>query len=98
MMNARRSGNPVRGILRLLAILTIMPGSMKAATWYVTQSGAGAANGTSGNSWAVNQFNGNSNLAAGDTVILQGRITSQITAPRSGASGKPITISGLCWR
>jgi hypothetical protein len=73
------------------------------ATYYVSQSGAGSANGTSeANAWAVTAFNTAGNwsstvgtsgkISPGDTVILVGTLTSALTVQGSGAAGNKITI------
>jgi hypothetical protein len=73
------------------------------ATYHVSQSGAGSANGTSeANAWAVSAFNTAGNwsstvgtsgkISPGDTVILYGTISSSMTVQGSGASGNRITI------
>jgi hypothetical protein len=72
------------------------------ATHYITQSGAGAANGTTeANAWSAAAFNTGSNWAAtptagkispGDTVILNGNVTTALIFQGSGTSGNPITL------
>lgn len=64
-----------------------------ATTYYVTQAGAGSANGTSlGNAWSVATFNGITSTNPGDTVLFSGAITSQVTPADSGSSNNPITL------
>lgn len=56
-----------------------------AASYYVTQSGAGAANGTSlGNAWSVANYNASSAPTGGDSVFFSGTITSTVTPGSSG--------------
>lgn len=63
------------------------------ATYYVNQLGAGAQNGTSlGNAWSVANLNAPSSYTAGDTIILNGTISTQVTIQRSGTAGNPITL------
>jgi hypothetical protein len=73
------------------------------ATYHVTQSGAGSANGTSeASAWSLSSYNNASNWSAtpatsgkispGDTVMMYGTFTATIGAPGSGASGNLITI------
>jgi len=68
--------------------------SAQAASYYVTQSGAGSGNGTSlGNAWSVSTFNASSTPAAGDTVVFSGTITSTVSPNKGGSSGNPITLN-----
>jgi hypothetical protein len=73
------------------------------ATYHVTQSGAGSANGTSeANAWSVSDFNTSGNwsstpgtsgkISPGDTVMLHGTFTSGIIVHGSGQSGNRITV------
>jgi hypothetical protein len=72
-------------------------------THYVTQTAAGTADGSSeSNAWGAADFNSSGNwssptpasgkISPGDTVVLFGTITSDLTIQASGASGNPITI------
>lgn len=73
-------------------------------TYYITQSGAGLQDGTSlANAWSAVNFNDTANWSStentakidpGDTAILSGTFTSQLTVRQSGTSGNPITING----
>lgn len=73
-------------------------------TYYITQSGAGLQDGTSlANAWSAVNFNDTANWSStentakidpGDTAILSGTFTSQLTIGQSGTSGNPITING----
>lgn len=55
------------------------------SNYYVTQSGAGAADGTVGNPWSVATYNSSGSApTAGDTVYFTGTITSTITLASSG--------------
>lgn len=83
----------------LALILVLAAGPAQAATWYVTQAGAGAADGTS----YANAFAGWSDinmagLSAGDTVIICGTVSSasKMSITKAGTSGSPITFTGLC--
>jgi hypothetical protein len=77
--------------MRYFILSLILTVRLTAATYYVTQSGAGSGNGSSiGNAASIATLNGHM-PAAGDTVSLNGAITSGITVNGSGASGNPIT-------
>lgn len=72
---------------------------MSANTWYVTQTannnGVGSGNNglTLNSSWAVGGITwGGAGVNPGDTVLLNGNITSTLTIGTSGSSGLPITI------
>ncbi len=61
--------------------------------FYVTQNGAGARNGTSlGNAWSVTDFNAPATYIGGDTIRLEGTITSQIAVQHGGSAGNIVTI------
>lgn len=75
-----------------------------ATTYFVTQSGAGSANGsTLGNAWSVANFNTAGNwsstpgtsgkISPGDTVTLNGTFTGSLNTQGDGASGNVITIN-----
>lgn len=71
-------------------------------TWYVTESGAGAQNGTSpANAWNATQFNDIDNwtigdldtrIGPGDTVSFEGNMTSLLSVQRGGNSTDYITF------
>ncbi|RYD84930.1 MAG: hypothetical protein EOP84_04085, partial [Verrucomicrobiaceae bacterium] len=65
-----------------------------AATYYVTQSGAGSGNGSSlSNAWSVSQFNSTTSTADGDTVIFDGTFTSTvIPADSASSASNPIKL------
>jgi hypothetical protein len=73
-----------------------------AENYFVTQTGAGLHNGTSiENAFSASEFNNNANwgigtgkISGGDTVYLNGSITSSLTLQGSGSSGNVITIDG----
>lgn len=66
-------------------LLLVFVAKVQAANYYVTQSGAGAGNGTSlGNAWSVASYNASSAPTAGDTVYFSGTITSTVTPGSSG--------------
>lgn len=66
-------------------LLWTQPLLLSAATWYVTQSGAGNQTGTSvGNAWSVAEFNAQTSPKGGDTVTFQGTLTTTITPGVSG--------------
>ena len=81
--------------LLLLFVFTV---SANCEIIYITQSGAG--NGSSlVNAASVSFFNTSANwgtgagkISAGDTVILNGTITSQLVIQSSGSSGSPIVV------
>lgn len=88
---------------KIIAIFFGLIASLHATTYFVTQSGAGSANGsTLGNAWSAANFNNSSNWSAtpatagkispGDTVSLNGTITSALTAQGGGTAGNIITI------
>ncbi len=77
----------------LLFLFVCVTASVQAATYYVTQAGAGSANGsTLGNAFSVSGHNA-AIFAAGDIIILNGTITSTIAPPNSGSSGSLITYT-----
>lgn len=86
--------------LRLLIALLISACSAFAGDWYVSQSGAGAASGSScANAQTVSWLNTQGNwgaghsIQAGDTVHLCGTITNTLIVWSSGTPSQPITIS-----
>lgn len=73
------------------------------STYYVTESGSGAQNGSNlANAWSVGDFNTSSNWSASigtvgkispaDTVILNGTISTALNTQGNGSAGNPITI------
>lgn len=77
-----------RPIVLLLLICT----SANAATWYVTQSGAGTGDGTTlGNAASVATKNATPLESAGDTVSWVGPISTPFTTSVAGTVGHPIT-------
>jgi hypothetical protein len=72
------------------------------ATYYMTQAGAGSQNGTSeANAWSLANVNTAGNWAStptagkispGDTLVMNGTITDNLTVRASGTSGNPITL------
>ena len=74
----------LRRVFCLASALALAPFA-RAATWYVTQSGAGASDGaTLASAWSVAQYNASATTTgAGDTVNLSGTITSEIVVPDS---------------
>ena len=70
------------------------------ADWYVTQSGAGAQDGTSlSDAWAASDFNtagnwgaGGDQISPGDTVHLSGTISTALSVQASGTAGNITTI------
>ena len=75
---------------RLFAALLALIASVAHATqYYVTQSGAGSANGTSlGNAWSVSNYNASGTTTQpGDTVNISGTLTQEISVPNGGSSG-----------
>lgn len=85
---------------RVIIIFFAIVSSLLGETLYVTQSGAGSADGSSlGNAWSMASLNTSGNwgagagkVSAGDTVILNGTITSTLTVQGSGSAGNPVTI------
>jgi len=82
---------------KLLIAIFLLAGSASqaASTWYVNQAGSGSQNGTSiGNAWSAAAFNTLGNWSAtagsgtqispGDTVMLEGNITTALTFQRGG--------------
>jgi hypothetical protein len=90
----------------VLYIITLTSPLAQAAEtdYFVTQIGSGSRTGlTSENAWSVADFNNSSHWASadtpskidpGDTVYLNGEITSSITVRGSGTADHPITIDG----
>ena len=79
----------------IFILLVIFPFHAWSATYYVTQSGAGARSGSSyGNSMSVSSHN-SGRFSPGDIIYLCDRIASQVTAPSSGSAlGGYITYRG----
>jgi hypothetical protein len=87
----------------ILAIFVAMSAPLDAATWYVTQSGAGKMNGTLGNAWPVSAFNSGANWSAtvgtagkispGDTVNILSTISGNMSCSGNGSSGNVITVA-----
>jgi hypothetical protein len=70
---------------KLLGVLFLLPLTTFAASYYVTQSGSGAANGTSSaNAWSLGTYQGSSAPTGGDTVFFSGTFTSTVNLNRSG--------------
>jgi hypothetical protein len=68
-----------------LTILTGMGSGLQAASYFVTQAGAGSKNGTSAaNAWSVANYNTTGAPTGGDTVFFSGTITSTVTPPTGG--------------
>ena len=86
-----------QNVCRCLAICVMLWSALisgQAASYYVTQPGAGSGNGTSlSNAWSVSTFNASSTPAAGDTVIFSGTVTSTVSPKKGGSSGNPITLN-----
>ncbi len=70
---------------RLLVFLFLLPLPAVAASYYVTQSGAGSQNGSSpSNAWSVSAFNSSRTPSGGDTVNFSGNFSSTVTPATSG--------------
>ena len=81
-------------LVYLLAAYTAM-----AEDFYFNQSGAGSHNGTVGNEWSVSEASsagnwgaGTGKISAGDTLHVEGIITSSLTCQGGGTAGSPVTI------
>lgn len=73
--------------LALLFTLLLSASLLKAATYYVTQSGAGSGDGSSAaNAWSLASFNGSSKPTGGDTVNFTGTFTGTVS-PASNGTG-----------
>jgi hypothetical protein len=71
----------------LLQLLLWLPLSSFAASYYVTQSGAGSQNGADpADAWSLASYNETTIPSGGDTVFFSGIFTSKIVA-RSGGTG-----------
>lgn len=89
---------------RLFFLLLFLPLLAHAATYYVTQNGAGTHVGSVTNPWSASDFNTFTNwspmigtegkISPDDTVILRGPFTSTLSPQGSGTSGHNITIKG----
>ena len=74
-----------RCVVRTLLLAIGVPGLSVAATYYVTQSGAGSKNGTSlANAWSVANYNASGTPTGGDTIYFSGTITSTVVPGKSG--------------
>jgi len=79
---------------------SFLAASLSAKTVYISQSGAGSANGTSSaNAYALTWLNtagnwgtGVGQINPGDTITLEGAITSPITIAASGTAGHVTTL------
>jgi hypothetical protein len=88
---------------RLFALLMLPCQLYGATTYYVTQNGTSPYNGTQAADWSVANFNDTTKWSAtaatpgkispGDTVVMQGTITSQMNCAGDGLSGQVITVS-----
>jgi hypothetical protein len=77
---------PQRFLALILFALTAASVS-SAATYYVTQSGAGGKDATSlASAWPVTAYSASSAPGGGDTVVFSGTLTSKVTIPTSGSS------------
>jgi hypothetical protein len=64
-----------------------------AATYFVTQSGAGSKNGTSvANAWSAANYNASSVPTGGDNVLFSGSMTSTVIPNTSGTSSSVLTL------
>ncbi|MGO9531624.1 MAG: hypothetical protein ACLP3B_10650 [Syntrophobacteraceae bacterium] len=90
-------------LVGILGTILMLPGNLFAADFYIAQSAAGSANGTScSNAYAYTWFNTSGNwtsssgsttqIGPGNTVHLCGIISNPLAAQGSGSSGNPITI------
>jgi hypothetical protein len=78
-------------LLTLLTLASLLSG--RAATYYVTQSGAGTKDGSSASATlAVSDFNSNAKPIGGDTVILSGTFSSPVTPASDGKTGNPLVL------
>lgn len=87
--------NRVLGLL----LLCLVAGEAWGATWWVSQSGSGAADGTSQTSaWAGWTGIVQASVAAGDTVCIDGTLTLAASAGwnKSASAGNTITLKGNC--
>lgn len=77
----------------ILAALPLVTSNVFAADYYVAQTAAGSANGSScANAYAYTWFNTEGNYAAGDTIHLCGTISNPLTVQESGTSANPLKI------
>src|SRR5260370_12363085 len=71
--------------LALLALLLVSTLSSLATNYYVTQSGAGAHDGTSAaNAWSVPEFNSTTKPTGGDTVSFTGKRSTGLNPSANG--------------
>lgn len=96
-LDARRD---LRNAMKTLLLILFCAFPLFAEDLWVTQSGAGAANGSSeANAWSLASFNtsgnwgsGDNKISAGDIVFLSGTFTSRATLLGSGSLGSSISI------
>lgn len=82
--------------LSVFVLFLIIGSTAFSATYYVTQAGSGAGNGSSyADSMSVAAHNAGS-FSAGDTIYLCDNITSQVVPPSSGSAGNRIVYDGAC--
>ena len=84
----------MKRLVLVFLILMTMVGMVSAATWHVTELGAGATDGTAeANAWSLVQFNALTGAAlAGDTIEFHGNLISQIYPHLSGTTGSPVIL------
>ena len=80
-------------LLLLTAVCSLSCLNAHAATYYVTQSGAGSGNGTSlANAWSVAAFNASGVPTGGDTVNFSGTLTSSVIPGTNGTAAARLTL------
>jgi len=85
----------------MLFILMVVVAPASAASYFVTQSGAGSQNGlTLANAWSVANYNSSAAPTGGDTVFFSGTITSTIVVATNGTGNSAgrltLNFSGSC--
>jgi hypothetical protein len=79
--------------LAVVLLQFLLPLSTFAASYYVTQSGAGSQNGTSlANAWSLATFNKSTTPTGGDTVFFSGTFTSGVTPAANGTSSAQLVL------
>jgi hypothetical protein len=83
----------VRVTMKQLLLSLMLLSSAFGSSYHVTQSGAGGRDGTDASSaLALNDFNKNTKLTGGDTVVFSGTFSSPVTPAASGTADKPLVL------
>ena len=82
-------------LITMLPVLAmaIYPPIVQGATYYVTQGGSGNRDGSSsGNAWAMSDFNNTTKPVGGDTVVFTGNLTTGLSPKANGTATSRLTL------